>query len=303
MAKPTVAFVYPKSSEYFNRLHNVPLYENFFLQDMPKQERIRYESFAVEDCINARAFSNFNAVIFWSCADTILNIKHADELKCVKVVYGQDPIDMNEAWQNKYRDCQFDFVVFHAMREQIYNVWRMPPDICYHTIIPGVSRLYHYPFVPFESRRKDKIVCMGSYANLDTPLRTLMVKASQVKYVPVECGFVSNKFGDLLKTFQAACTSMANFIVPKYVELSMSGCLAFLGSNYVNGIEELGFEDGVSCVYVCGKNYLERFDAYLNTTDDPKWEQIATNGRTHVLEKWESNKQASKLVDLILERL
>lgn len=293
-----VAFVYPKNNVYLQGDHDVALYYNFFMDAMRKNKRINYTLVPVEDAIDTSTLAAYEAVIFFSCAPTILDIRNADKLKRVKCVYGQDPVDMRETWYKKYRECEFDFVFFHAMKKAYPRLCKFSEDVHYECIIPGIDA-HNFPNVEYKSRRKDKIVCMGSYGNSDTVLRSMMVASPRVEYVGTEAGYVGNKFGELLKQYRAACTSMTNFIVPKYVELPMGGCLTFMGANDMNGVEELGFVNGESCVYVTTENYLQKFDEYLDSVDDPKWERIAAAGRRHVIKTWSNETQANKLVDVL----
>ena len=293
-----IAFVYPKNNTYLQGNHDVALYRNFFIEAMQKTKRIDYHLVPVEGFIDVSSLTAFAAVIFWSCVPSILDVRNVNKLKRVKCVYGQDPIDLNESWYQKYREYEFNFVFFHAMKKAYPRLCKFPEDIDYECIVPGVDPHY-FPNDEFVTRHKDKIVCMGSYGNSDTPLRSLMVASPQVEYVGVDAGYVGNRFGKLLQQYRAACTSMTNFIVPKYVELPMGGCLTFMGANDTNGIEELGFVDGESSIYVTVENYRQKFDEYLSTVDDPKWGRIAAAGRAHVMKTWSNETQVNKLIDAI----
>ena len=92
---------------------------------------------------------------------------------------------------------------------------------------------------------------------------------------------------------------MKDFMIHKYVEFSMAGCLTFMGANGHNGIDELGFVDGESCVYVTLENYEQKFQEYLTTTDDPRWERIAAAGRAHAKKVWSNDVQVNKLIDAL----
>ncbi len=293
-----VVFIYPRHHDYFQGDHDVMLYYNFFLKGLRENKRIKYTPMFVDSPIDVSHLIGFDVIIFWSCASSILDIVNAEKLKSVKCVYGQDPIDMNETWRQKYRECKFDFVFFHGMKKAYSHLCKLSEDIHYECIIPGVDARYFLD-KEFKTRKKDKIVCMGSYENPDTLLRSLMIMSPQVEYVGVGAGYVGNKFGELLKRYRAACTSMTYFTVPKYVELPMGGCLTFMGINNMNGVEELGFVDGESCIYVTTKNYQQKFDEYLGTVDDPRWERIAAAGKRHVEETWSNEAQVNKFIDVL----
>lgn len=293
-----VAFIYPRSNSYLWGYGDVMYYYNFFLKSLPKNKRINYAPMFVDSPVDVSHLSGFDVVIFWSCAERILKILGAEKLKCVKCCFGQDPPDMNEAWVQKYREYGLSFVFWLGMKKAYPRVCKLPSDICYESVWPGPDVCY-YPKTDFKSRRKDKIVCMGTKGNQDTVLRGLMIESPQVEYVSKSAGYVGNKFNEMLKQYQAACTEATYTMVVKYVELPMGGCLTFMGANDTNGVEELGFVDGESCVYVTTENYRQKFDEYLDTVDDPRWERIAAAGKRHAEETWSSEPQMNKLIDLL----
>ena len=51
------------------------------------------------------------------------------------------------------------------------------------------------------------------------------------------------------------------------------------------------------------KNYRQKFEAYLNDVDNPKWEKIANAGREHALKNLNNNIAVDLLVKLMYELL
>ena len=49
------------------------------------------------------------------------------------------------------------------------------------------------------------------------------------------------------------------------------------------------------------KKTVEKFNEFLETRDDPKWEKIASNGRKFALENFNNDAAVNSLVDLIKE--
>ena len=45
--------------------------------------------------------------------------------------------------------------------------------------------------------------------------------------------------------------------------------------NDLNGAEKLGFIDSENSIFINQNNYTKKFEEYLETFDDPKWEHIA----------------------------
>ena len=61
----------------------------------------------------------------------------------------------------------------------------------------------------------------------------------------------------------------------------------------------LGYEDGKTAIFINETNYTKKFQEYLDSPDDPKWEKIAKAGRRHVLENLSNDKGVEKLVSII----
>ena len=60
----------------------------------------------------------------------------------------------------------------------------------------------------------------------------------------------------------------------------------------------LGYKDNQSAIFINEKNYKEKFEEYLNDLDNPKWEEIANNGRNYTMEFLNNDVAAESLVDL-----
>ena len=85
----------------------------------------------------------------------------------------------------------------------------------------------------------------------------------------------------------------------KYFEIPAAGCLSFMEVNNENGAEKLGFKDFVNSVFINEKNYKKKFDEFLETSDDPKWEKIAKSGYEHVMENLTNDNAVESLLKLI----
>ena len=52
-------------------------------------------------------------------------------------------------------------------------------------------------------------------------------------------------------------------------------------------------------MYINESNYVEKFNEFLKTRDNPKWEKIASDGRKFALENFNNDVAVNSLVDLI----
>ena len=73
------------------------------------------------------------------------------------------------------------------------------------------------------------------------------------------------------------------------------------GSHRKNNAKRTGFIDNKTCVYINESNYIKKFNEFLATRDDPKWEKIANDGRKFALENFNNDVAVSSLIELIKE--
>jgi hypothetical protein len=78
-----------------------------------------------------------------------------------------------------------------------------------------------------------------------------------------------------LSQFAAAFAFCDCYVVPKYFEIPMAGCLCFC--QMLDEYRELGFTDGKNCISVTKENFNERVSGFLSNID--KYQSIADAGR------------------------
>ena len=69
--------------------------------------------------------------------------------------------------------------------------------------------------------------------------------------------------------------------------------------NDQNGAEKLGFKDSQNSIFINEKNYKNKFNEYIETSDDPKWEKIAKSGYEHVMKNLTNDNAVESLLKLI----
>ena len=112
-------------------------------------------------------------------------------------------------------------------------------------------------------------------------------------------GTETGKIG--LSKYCAAIAATTFYPTIKYWEIAAAGCLTFMEITKKNDGKHTGFIDNETCVYINETNYIEKFNEFLQTRDDPKWEKIASNGRKFALENFNNDKAVDELIDLINE--
>ena len=87
----------------------------------------------------------------------------------------------------------------------------------------------------------------------------------------------------------------------KQLQQSFSGIKEII----LNGLENVfldryHFQNKENAVFINEKNYEEKFKEFLESTDNPEWEQIANSGREHVLKNFSNDVAVNSLVELFI---
>ena len=133
-------------------------------------------------------------------------------------------------------------------------------------------------------------------------LRTKCVTLPYVDYTTTLAHeYINDKYPLLLQKYASSIAATTVFANVKYWEIPAAGCLTFMEVTEKNNAKRTGFIDNETCVYINESNYVEKFNEFLETRDDPKWEKIASNGRKFALENFNNDKAVDGLIDLINE--
>ena len=228
---------------------------------------------------------------------------------------------LHEEWNiNHY----FDFFPESFIR-QIY-----PSDFQYRTIFYGLEAQLYEDLTPFNQRIKDKILLTGAIGNtkltskLITSLKrnyqgkrnifskwsALQCYALRTKCATLPCvdytttlahEYINDKYPLLLQKYASSIAATTYHANVKYWEIPAAGCLTFMEVTEKNNAKHTGFIDNKTCVYINESNYVEKFNEFLKTRDNPKWEKIASDGRKFALENFNNDVAVNSLVDLIKE--
>ena len=122
-------------------------------------------------------------------------------------------------------------------------------------------------------------------------------KQKQLSFVPhvlhQKHMYKGNSFHLMLTKFAAAVALTDWYVVPKYLEIPLSGCLCFAQKNA--DYERMGFKDNEHCIYVDRQNFNRATKSFLN--DISFYQSIADNGRKLA----ENNYTAAKFAEFIFE--
>ena len=192
-----------------------------------------------------------------------------------------------------------------------------PKKFDYTTIVFGLETSLYQNLLPFAKRIKKRILNSGAVGNtkflsklfnqFKNPenalnhykLRTLCNKLSYVDYTStLQHEFVGDKYPLLLQKYQSAIAATTGNYTQKYLEIPAAGCLSFMEVTDKNHANYLNFKDGENAIFVNERNYQQKFEEFLESSDDPIWEQIANSGRNHVLNNYNNDLAVESLVNL-----
>ena len=107
----------------------------------------------------------------------------------------------------------------------------------------------------------------------------------------------------ILSGFRAAVAAMTTYPTIKYKETPAAGCLTFMEITERNHGTFLGYKDGKSAVFIDESNYKKKFQEYLDSSDDPRWERIAREGRRYTLDNLSNDRGVEMLVRIMRKAL
>jgi hypothetical protein len=323
--KINVAFIYREcpslgSGYFFTSLHN------FFMNALKRNDRLSVTYFQSKEVFDATGFDeNFDAIIL--AANQNVTGEGVPEkiigIEKLKIPVLCNPGDVQDALQfdpkiyhEKYKiDCYFDLFSdswFHKFYPKEFN---------FRTIPIGLEPSLYQNLKPFNSRIKNKILNSGNigrtkftsrlynlfmksgYSNYDYyKLRTDCNSLPYVDYTPtLQHEYIGDKYPKLLEKYASAIAATSMAPTRKYLEIPAAGCLTFMEVTSDNHAQELGFVDNKSAIFINENNYKNKFEEFLSDPKNPKWEEIAMNGKKHALNHLTNDVGVNQLADLIEE--
>ena len=199
----------------------------------------------------------------------------------------------------------------------------LPHDFMYQEIFIGLEPSLYQNLKPYKERIKDKILNSGSVGKLTIKsrvanailnpkrsawyfykLRTICNKLEYVDHSKMK----GNKYPDdgyptYLSRYRSAIAASTWYPAQKYWEIPAAGCLTFMENSKKNDCSYMGFKDRETVIFINEKNYKDKFEEFLNDSDNPKWEEIANAGRKYVLNNLTNDNATEKLVEVMKKLL
>ena len=322
--KIRVAFIYKKSVPFLSPKNYDTTYYHFFMNALKRNQRIQVTYFPGEEKFDVRILKGKYDIILlyenwnWGVPDELIGINDVDIpiiSRCgdFHTVKKYDILSYHDKYKIDY------YFGFHT--ENLFHI-DYPKKFNYKTVIFGLEPSLYESVKPFNDRISNKILNSGAIGNLSLysrltnkfkkpmdgnpfyayRLRTLCTKLSYVDYTStLEHEYTGDNYTKLLQKYKASIAATTFTPTIKFWEIPAAGCLTFMEITELNKGKYLGFQDGETAIFINENNYKEKFNEYLDDSDNPKWERIANQGRKYVLENLSNDKAVNTLVDLMEE--
>lgn len=325
MNKIRVAFIYHESNIVLSGNHYDNTYYHFFMKALNRNKQINVTYFATKDTFDALILKNkFDIILLWQNSTfgmpkKIFNMKKLEIPVIAK--YG-DPSDAKNSikYHSKWKIDWYIHFLPPSYMAKLY-----PKHFRYESIHFGLEQSLYQNVNSFKNRIKDKILNSGVVGSnkitnkiywfiknrsdknpyIGYKLRTMCNDLPYVDYTStLKHKYVNDDYVSLLQKYRVGLAATSDSPTIKYWEIPAAGCLAFMEITEKNyGEEIIEFEDGKSAIFINQDNYKEKFEEYLSDYDNPKWEEIAKNGRKIALEKYNNDKGIESLVNLMKKLL
>ena len=324
--KIRVALIYKKSYNYFQPNHHDKTTYDFFVGVLKRDPNLEMMYFPAEDTFDVSKLKGKCDIILLTNNDIDSTPDELAGIKKLEIPVISRTSDSHYAQLHKQHEFHERWKIdyYFGVIPSSYFYKYYPKNFKYREIIFGLEPELYQNLKPFDKRIKEKILNTGVMGNKKIKsriankllnagfsgwnlykLRTLCNELPYVHYEGMKNGeypFADNfpKYLSQYRTGIAACTV---YPVQKYWEITAAGCLTFMEMTERNDGYYLGFKDGETAIFINEKNYKNKFEEFLNDTDNKKWQEIACAGREYVLNNLTNDKAANNLVNLMRELL
>ena len=315
----SVAVIYKKDYNFFNKNHFDQTTNDFFMKALKRNERLKISYFPCDNEFDVKKLTGKCDIIllvnnyFDATPENLHGIKESTIPIITKT---GDP-----HYAKKYNQIElhekFKIDAYWALASKEYFHEYYPKKFKYKEILWGLETSKYQNPKLFNNRIKNKILNSGQvgrhaikskiahffFKDINSSwyyykLRTLCNKLSYVDYAHP---YVNQDYAEYLSKYCAAIATGTFYPVIKFFEIPAAGCLTFMEITEKNHAQYLGFKNNENCIFINEKNYQNKFEEYLNDTENKKWEEIAKAGRDYVLNEVNNDKGVESLIELIEE--
>ena len=322
MKKIKTAFIYKPSNPYMARTAWATTYYHFFMNALNRHADLDMAYFPAEKKFDvSKLRDKFDIILLWEnhpwgSPDELSGIQNIDIPVICRINDPQDTTKGKIEYHEKYKiDHYFGYM------PEVYFYKYYPKNFKYKVIFYGVEPKLYENLTPYSKRIKERILCSGAIARRNLTgrlrdilrgndsifqhhykLRTMCTELPYVDYTTtLQHEFINDKYSLLLMQYSASIAADTLAPVVKYWENPAAGCLTFMEVTERNQASILGFEDGKNAVFINEKNYEKKFSDYISDPNNPKWSEIAENGRDYTMNNLTNDVAADSLAELFKE--
>ena len=319
--------IYSSGYTRLNGNHPIKLFYYFFRHAVLRNKKLEVDQLDALDRIDiAQLEKDYDIVLLPTVTiATYLGLRGIENCNIPVIAKASDPQDifrrnMVEIADRLKIDYFFDFydpacfyryypkrfkyeVVCHGLEPSLYTnevPWtkRTPDMIALSGKLgdPGVMRKIYWRWY----RRTPKELLLDYHYKLRTKCNDLPYVVHTQDIYPAQS---TDQLPRILSGFRSAIVATTNYITAKYMETPAAGCLTFMEITDRNYGASLGYEDGKSAIFINKSNYKEKFQEYIDSPDDSRWEKIAQAGKRHALENLSNDRGVEKLIHIMRKAL
>ena len=323
MKKIKTAFIYKPSNPYMAKTAWATTYYHFFMNALNRHADLDMAYFPAEKKFDvSKLRDKFDIILLWEnhpwgSPDELSGIQNLDIPVICRVNDAHDAIKKGKiAYHEKYKIDHY----FGYFSDRFFHEY-YPKNFKYKVIFYGVEPKLYENLTPYSKRIKERILCSGAIARRNLTgrlrdilrgndsifqhhykLRTMCTELPYVDYTTtLQHEFINDKYSLLLMQYSASIAADTLAPVVKYWENPAAGCLTFMEVTERNQASILGFEDGKNAVFINEQNYEKKFSDYISDPNNPKWSEIAENGRDYTMNNLTNDVAADSLVELFKE--
>ena len=322
MKKIKTAFIYKPSNPYMSKTAWATTYYHFFMNALNRHADLDMAYFPAEKKFDvSKLRDKFDIILLWEnhpwgSPDELSGIQNLDIPVICRINDAHDAkIKGKIGYHEKYKIDHY----FGYLPERFFHKY-YPKNFKYKVIFYGVEPKLYENLTPYSKRIKKKILCSGAAASTKFSsrlrdiirgdrslwkhykLRTKCIELPYVDYTStLQHEFINDKYPLLLMKYCTSIVAHSLYPVIKYWESTAAGCLTFMEVTEKNQAKILGFEDGKNAVFINEKNYEKKFSDYISDPNNPKWSEIAENGRDYTMNNLTNDVAADSLAELFKE--
>tara|TARA_B100000029_G_scaffold306054_1_gene298933 strand:- start:339 stop:1316 length:978 start_codon:yes stop_codon:yes gene_type:complete len=321
--KIKVAFIFKESNIFLSGKHFDNVFFNFFMKALTRNDEIDVKYIHGESELDVSKFDDmYNAMILfdnhnWGIPDKLIGISNLKIPIICRIGDSQNAEQVGKIKNHEKLNVDYYF----SFEPEFYFHKFYPKDFRYRNILFGVEPSLFQNLIEFDQRTKNRILVSGAIGN-DKFSAKLFNKLNRRKWSALQCyrlrtkcttlpyvdytatlshEYVNDKYPLLLQKYAASVAATTYMANTKYWENAAAGCLTFMEITRLNRGKSLGFVDNKSAIFINEDNYKEKFSEYLQDKNNPKWKEIAMNGREIAMEKFNNDRGVEELINLIKE--